>query len=88
MSGSMWQRTLIYLGLREEPEEEYDELPERVVQEYDSGDNGYHAADAGSGNQLDAIQITTGTQRRRWIARPLSGRALSFTDPREDREDR
>ena len=32
MSG-MWNRTLVYLGLREEPEELYDELPERPVAE-------------------------------------------------------
>lgn len=31
MSGGMWHRTLIYLGLREEPEEGYDELPERFT---------------------------------------------------------
>lgn len=29
MSG-MWHRTLIYLGLKEEPEEDYDEVPEPV----------------------------------------------------------
>lgn len=31
MSGGMWHRTLVYLGLKEEPEEGYDELPERFV---------------------------------------------------------
>jgi len=30
MSG-IWYRTLVYLGLKEEPEEGYDELPERPV---------------------------------------------------------
>jgi cell division inhibitor SepF len=34
MSG-MWSRTLVYLGLREEPDEDYDELPERFVPEDD-----------------------------------------------------
>jgi cell division inhibitor SepF len=29
MSGGIWHRTLVYLGLKEEPEEGYDELPER-----------------------------------------------------------
>lgn len=29
MSSGVWHRTLVYLGLREEPEEGYDELPER-----------------------------------------------------------
>ena len=31
MSGGIWYRTLVYLGLKEEPEEGYDELPERFV---------------------------------------------------------
>lgn len=31
----VWNRTLVYLGLREEPEEMYDELPERFVPEDD-----------------------------------------------------
>ena len=31
----MWGRTLVYLGLREEPEELYDDLPERFVPEDD-----------------------------------------------------
>lgn len=31
MSGGIWHRTLVYLGLKEEPEEGYDELPERFV---------------------------------------------------------
>jgi cell division inhibitor SepF len=34
-SSGMWHRTLIYLGLKEEPEEGYDELPERFVPEDD-----------------------------------------------------
>jgi cell division inhibitor SepF len=28
---SMWHRTLVYLGLKEEPEEGYDDLPERIA---------------------------------------------------------
>ncbi len=32
---AMWNRTLVYLGLREEPEEMYDELPDRFVPEDD-----------------------------------------------------
>ncbi len=32
---AMWNRTLVYLGLREEPEEFYDELPGRFVPEDD-----------------------------------------------------
>lgn len=31
MSRGLWHRTLIYLGLREQTEEGYDELPERFV---------------------------------------------------------
>jgi cell division inhibitor SepF len=34
MSG-MWNRTLVYLGLREEPDEDYDGLPERFDPEDD-----------------------------------------------------
>jgi cell division inhibitor SepF len=34
-SSGLWHRTLIYLGLKEEPEEEYDELPERFDPEDD-----------------------------------------------------
>jgi len=32
---AMWNRTLVYLGLREEPDEVYDELPARFVPEDD-----------------------------------------------------
>jgi cell division inhibitor SepF len=31
MTSGVWYRTLVYLGLKEEPEEGYDDLPERVV---------------------------------------------------------
>lgn len=31
MSGGIWHRTMIYLGLREEPEAGYDDLPERYA---------------------------------------------------------
>lgn len=31
MSSGMWYRTLVYLGLKEEPEAGYDDLPERQV---------------------------------------------------------
>jgi cell division inhibitor SepF len=34
-SHGLWHRTLVYLGLKEEPEEEYDELPERFVPDDD-----------------------------------------------------
>jgi cell division inhibitor SepF len=30
VSSGMWYRTLVYLGLKEEPEEGYDDLPERL----------------------------------------------------------
>lgn len=36
MSG-MWHRTLVYLGLKEEPEEGYDELPDRHAMAGDAG---------------------------------------------------
>lgn len=41
MSG-IWQRTLIYLGLKEEPEEGYDEPPERLVSEQDGAPQRAH----------------------------------------------
>jgi len=41
----MWNRTLVYLGLREEPEEIYDELPARFVPEDDP--YAQHAPDRG-----------------------------------------
>jgi cell division inhibitor SepF len=33
MSAGMWHRTLVYLGLKEEPEEGYDDPPERLAPE-------------------------------------------------------
>lgn len=36
MSSGLWYRTLVYLGLKEEPEEGYDDLPERTL----NGDEG------------------------------------------------
>ncbi len=35
MSRGIWHGTLVYLGLKEEPEEGYDELPERFLPEQD-----------------------------------------------------
>ncbi len=37
MSRGLWHRTLIYLGLREQDEQGYDELPERFVPSDDNG---------------------------------------------------
>jgi len=33
MSGGVWHRTLVYLGLKDEPDEGYDDLPERFPAE-------------------------------------------------------
>ncbi|MEX0831261.1 MAG: cell division protein SepF [Nitriliruptoraceae bacterium] len=33
MSGGVWHRTLVYLGLKDEPDEGYDDLPERFPTE-------------------------------------------------------
>ncbi|MEX1162005.1 MAG: cell division protein SepF [Nitriliruptor sp.] len=41
MSSGLWYRTLVYLGLKEEPEEGYDDLPERVTDTSRRGDAGY-----------------------------------------------
>lgn len=38
MSSGMWYRTLVYLGLKEEPETGYDELPERQIAADPAGD--------------------------------------------------
>jgi cell division inhibitor SepF len=50
MSSGLWYRTLVYLGLKEEPEEEYDELPERGAgaRGVDRDDADYWEQDAGS----------------------------------------
>lgn len=56
MSSGLWYRTLVYLGLKEEPEEGYDELPERVA----VGDSAHerfdpvHDPDAYGGDRGDA----------------------------------
>ncbi len=41
MSSGLWYRTLVYLGLKEEPEEGYDDLPERVTDTSRRDDAGY-----------------------------------------------
>lgn len=51
MSSGMWHRTLIYLGLREEPEEDYDGVPEHFVPEDDP--HAEHAAPRPRGRQHD-----------------------------------
>lgn len=48
---AMWNRTLVYLGLREEPEEMYDELPSRFVPEDDP--YAQHAPDREDGRRRE-----------------------------------
>jgi FtsZ-interacting cell division protein YlmF len=69
----MWNRTLIYLGLREEPEEMYDEVPARFVPEDDP-----HAAHApargGAREPSVARELATtgargGTEQSSWAQR-------------------
>lgn len=50
---AMWNRTLVYLGLREEPEEMYDELPARFVPEDDP--YAQHAPDRAEGPRRDLV---------------------------------
>ncbi len=50
---AMWNRTLVYLGLREEPEEMYDELPGRFVPEDDP--YAAHAAERPEPRRRDAL---------------------------------
>ena len=70
---AMWNRTLIYLGLREEPEEMYDEVPARFVPEDDP-----HAAhapargatrEASMARELAATGARGGAERSRWSER-------------------
>ncbi len=56
MSG-LWHRTLVYLGLKEEPEEGYDELPERFT-----------ADDAQAAERTSAYASTYGDEG---VVRPL-----------------
>jgi len=50
---AMWNRTLVYLGLREEPEEMYDELPGRFVPEDDP--YAAHAPERGERQRRDVL---------------------------------
>jgi len=46
-----------------------------------------HAPDAGSGDELDAIQIVTRAERRGRVARSSPPHSLPFTNPRRDGEE-
>ncbi len=50
---AMWNRTLVYLGLREEPDEVYDDLPERFVPEDDP--HAEHAPARGAARRREAV---------------------------------
>ena len=50
---AMWNRTLVYLGLREEPEEIYDELAGRFVPEDDP--HAAHAPERGEPRRRDVL---------------------------------
>ena len=50
---AMWNRTLVYLGLREEPDEVYDELPARFVPEDDP--HAEHAPPRGSARRREVL---------------------------------
>src|SRR5680860_1880981 len=58
----MWNRTLIYLGLREEPEEMYDEVPARFVPEDDP--YAAHAPARGGAGQPSVARELAGTGAR------------------------
>lgn len=51
---AMWNRTLVYLGLREEPDEIYDQLPARFVPEDDPYAEHAPARDGARGRSQDA----------------------------------
>lgn len=59
---AMWNRTLIYLGLREEPEEMYDEVPARFVPEDDP--YAAHAPARGGARQPGMARELAGTGAR------------------------
>lgn len=68
----VWNRTLVYLGLREEPEEMYDELPERFVPEDDPyaahaprrANAGRDLVGAGAGRTAGTERAVTASIRR------------------------
>jgi len=62
----MWNRTLVYLGLREEPEEMYDEQPSRFVPEDDP--YAQHAADREDGRRRGLVVERPEAVRERELA--------------------
>jgi len=71
---AMWNRTLVYLGLREEPDEVYDELPARFVPEDDP--HAEHAPPRGAGRRHEAP-----------VARAAGEPALAVSSPADARGD-
>jgi cell division inhibitor SepF len=53
MSSGLWYRTLVYLGLKEEPEEGYDDLPERNGNGNGNGDGWGEDAGASRHDRFD-----------------------------------
>lgn len=74
---AMWNRTLVYLGLREEPEEMYDERPARFVPEDDP--YAAHAPDRGDGRRQDPTGQHAEAVRERELA--VSGAPERFDRP-------
>lgn len=67
MSG-IWNRTLIYLGLREEPEEMYDDLPEQLPAEEDPDVRGAQRStgrDVGGAERSSSVVTRSGAEARR-----------------------
>lgn len=78
MSSGLWYRTLVYLGLKEEPEEGYDDLPERMGggndEPTDATPRRFDATgdlDAGHGRRADARDVEWSLQDERENVRPL-----------------
>jgi cell division inhibitor SepF len=82
----VWNRTLVYLGLREEPEEMYDELPERFVPEDDP-----YAAHApqrgGAGRDLVGAGTGAGAGRAAGGERGAATASIRRDEPRVVRDD-
>lgn len=89
MSSGMWYRTLVYLGLKEEPEEGYDDLPERPGNGNGNGDDRDHDRvvhqrfDPGDDPDLDPARRTgrdDTTERTRAADRHENVRPLRIAD--------
>lgn len=81
MSG-IWNRTLVYLGLREEPEEMYDELPDQFDAHDDPHAEHAPARPATSSRRMAGAAVGSGS------AEPASSRGARSSRASDDRTER